>query len=160
MNIRQIGALAFAVLAIIFLMQGLFEVEMITYALAYQMGLPGFEGRTSAASAALALLIRVILAVALFRGRFVLVDRICGPGDDLPRPNLADGTVQLLAFSILGAYFTVHGTVALVREYGRLGPAVAWPFAIEPLLGLGLFFGSRGIRRVWLGTRGLNESAG
>ena len=89
-------------------------------------------------------LLGAFLAVGLGFALVVLRDRLAQRLFPASSGPLASREFQAVAFSVLGLFFAVQGLA-------RLGWArpFDWAGATELALGVGLFFGARGLARVW-----------
>jgi len=94
-------------------------------------------------------LISVTLGIVLVLGRVRLAERLF-PSDTGP---LAARDTQAVALSVLGCYFIIESISRLVG-HGRID----WPSATQLVLGVGLFFGARGLARFWAAARSAGSS--
>jgi len=94
-------------------------------------------------------IITVLLGIALVLTRIRLAERLF-PADT---GSLVARDTQAVALSVLGCYFVIQSVSRLV---GR-GRIEWWPLA--PLvLGIGLFFGARGLASMWTAVRTAGSS--
>ena len=117
--------------------------------------------------AALVAIAFVMLAVWILLG-FVLIfaaekiaRRLAPAEEGLPPPAADPGTLQAVLFSVVGLVMVAHALPALVQQLVSLSimdsDSVRWVpsfvstsiIALEFLMGVGLFVGSRGLSRLW-----------
>ncbi len=67
--------------------------------------------------------------------------------------SLAAGDTQAVALSVLGCYFVIESISRLV---GR--GHIEWSTVTQLVLGVGLFFGARGVARLWATARAPGSS--
>jgi cytochrome b subunit of formate dehydrogenase len=91
----------------------------------------------------------VLIGTGLVLWRDRLADRLFRPGGH----SLSSGDIHAVALSVLGCYFAVHGLSRLA--WGWESP---WSGAIQLVLGIGLFFGARGLSRLWSAGRSVGVS--
>ena len=89
-------------------------------------------------------LIGVVLAVLCGSVLVLLRDRVATLLFPAASESLNSREVQAVALSVLGCYFTVHGLSGLA-EAGRFD----WGSSTQLVLGIALFFGARGLARLW-----------
>jgi hypothetical protein len=56
---------------------------------------------------------------------------------------------QAVALSVLGCYLAVGGVSGLFPEVLVPGGLISWGHAIQVILGVGMFFGARGLSHLW-----------
>jgi hypothetical protein len=97
----------------------------------------------------IAAIIAVLLGIVLVLIRVRLAERLF-PADTGP---LAARDTQAVALSVLGCYFVIESVSWLVRR-GRID----WAPITQLVLGVGLFFGARGLARFWAAARSTGSS--
>ncbi len=146
MSQRQLASVLFAVLgafiAITSVPQVVLSIGVLTaavraapttYAITFLIG-----AVTSVTLGIVLVLVRVRLAERLF------------PADT---GSLAPRDTQAVALSVLGCYFVIESISRLVGR-GR----IEWWAVTQLVLGVGLFFGARGVARFWATVRGAGSS--
>ena len=94
-------------------------------------------------------IIAVLLGIVLVLIRVRLAERLF-PADTGP---LAARDTQAVALSVLGCYFVIESVSRLVGR-GRID----WASVTQLVLGVGLFFGARGVARLWAAGRTAGSS--
>jgi hypothetical protein len=94
-------------------------------------------------------LIAVLLGIVLVLIRVRLAERLF-PADT---GSLAARDTQAVALSVLGCYFVIESVSRLVGR-GRID----WSPVTQLVLGVGLFFGARGLARFWAAARSAGSS--
>lgn len=88
-------------------------------------------------------LVVILVGAGLILLRDRLADRLFSPGTQ----PLSAREVQAVAYSVLGCYFAVQGLSGISR-FGWSGQ-LDWAGATQLVLGVALFFGARGLSRLW-----------
>jgi hypothetical protein len=148
MSQRQLASVLYAVL-------GAFIAVTWFPQIILSIGLLARGDQTAPGTYAITLLLSAIIAVLLGIGlvliRVRLAERLF-PGDT---GSLATRETQAVALSVLGCYFIIESVSQLVGR-GRFD----WAPVTQLVLGVGLFFGARGLARVWGAVRSTsNERA-
>jgi hypothetical protein len=91
----------------------------------------------------------ILIGTGLVFWRDRLANRLFRPADHL----LSSSEVHAVALSILGCYFAVQGLSRLAWAWG-----FDWSGATQVVLGIGLFFGGRGLSRLWSVGRSVGVS--
>ena len=153
MNQRQFASVLFAVVGIFIaasrLPEVLIHIALLAQAAPTDRGTigPGAQGLVSVAA-----LGATFLAVGIGVTLLLLRDRLAQRLFPMPTPSLDATGVQTAAFSVLGCYFAVQGLSRMLWA-GRFD----WGAAIQLTLGVALFFGARGLSKLWLLTRRSEE---
>ena len=153
MNQRQFASVLFAVVGVFIAASRLPEI-LIHIALLAQSG-PTDPGSTSPGSQVLlsvTALGATLLAVGIGVTLLLLRDRLAQRFFPMDTPPLEPGGVQTAAFAVLGCYFVVQGLSRMLWA-GRFD----WGAATQLALGVGLFFGARGLSKLWLLTSSQNS---
>jgi hypothetical protein len=146
MSQRQLASVLFAVLGAFIAISWLPQIVV-------SIGILAAGNQAAPAGYAITLLIGAIIAVllgiALVLVRVRLAERLF-PADT---GSLAARDTQAVALSVLGCYFVIESFSRLV-ERGRID----WPSLTQLVLGVGLFFGARGLARLWAAARSAGSS--
>jgi hypothetical protein len=141
MSQRQLASVLFAVLgafiAITWLPQIVLSIGILA---AGDKVAPGAYAITYLIGAIIAALLGIVLVLVRVR----LAERLF-PADT---GSLAARDTQAVALSVLGCYFVIESVSRLVGR-GRFD----WAPVTQLVLGVGLFFGARGLARVWAAVR-------
>jgi len=147
MSQRQLASVLFAVLGAFIAITGLPEIGV-------SIGILAAGVQAAPIPYAIALLIGTIIAfilgIALVLSRVRLAERLF-PGDT---GSLPTRETQAVALSVLGCYFVVESISRLVGR-GR----IEWSAVTQLALGIGLFFGARGVARFWAAVRSAGSSS-
>ncbi len=147
MSQRQLASVLFAVLGAFIAISWLPQVVV-------SIGIFAAGDRAAPAAYAITLLvgaiITVLLGIALVLIRVRLAERLF-PADT---GSLAARETQAVALSVLGCYFVIESVSRLVGR-GR----IVWPSVTQLALGVGLFFGARGLARFWAAARSAGSSS-
>lgn len=153
MNQRQLASVLFAVVGVFIAASRVPEVflhiALLVQASPADQGSQGsgWQGPTSVSALGAALVaVGIGVTLLLFRNR--LAQRLF----PIATPSLQSTDVQTVAFSVLGCYFAVQGLSRMLWA-GRFD----WGAAVQLTLGVGLFFGARGLSKLWLLTRQSEE---
>ena len=149
MNQRQFASVLFAVVGVFIAITWIPQI-FVAIALFAQQGKLTANDQVNAVypSALLAgTLTAILLGVALVVWRERLATRLfaaeTGP--------IAARDTQAVALSVLGCYFAIGAIPRLVGAF-RL-ERIEWPALTELVLGIALFFGARGLARLWTAAR-------
>ena len=146
MSQRQLASVLFAVL-------GAFIAITSLPQLIFSIGVLASGDKSAPAPYAITFLlstmISVLLGIVLVLVRVRLAERLF-PGDT---GSLASRDTHAVALSILGCYFVI-AAISKLAERGRID----WGFMAQLVLGLGLFFGARGVARFWVAARSAGSS--
>ena len=108
--------------------------------------------------------VALALWIALGFLMILMADRIAlrmAPPEEEPRPQPADsGSLQAVLFSVVGLIFVLHSIPKLIEQLVSIKIAGSGAFlyppwiavlllALEFLMGVALFLGSRGLSRIW-----------
>ena len=157
MNQRQFASVLFAVLGVFTAINWLPQI-VVAIGLFAQPAETSADHRAMFASA-ITLLMGTLIAVLLGMGLVVLrkrlAERLFAPD---PGP-LAARDAQAVALSVLGCYFAL-GAIPRLVEVGRFGfGRMEWAPVTQLVLGVGLFFGARGVARLWTAARSAGSSS-
>jgi hypothetical protein len=146
MSQRQLASVLFAVLGAFIAISWLPQIVV-------SIGIVAAGNQAAPAAYAITLLIGAIIAVllgiALVLIRVRLAERLF-PADT---GSFAARDTQAVALSVLGCYFVIESVSRLVGR-GRID----WPSVAQLVLGVGLFFGARGLARFWAAARSAGSS--
>lgn len=149
MNQRQLATVLIAVIGIFIAAARL--PDLLLHASIVVQWDPAMEDSTSPVPqrsmyifAFVGLLIAVLIGLLLV----ALREKISGFLFPSPSGQIEAPEVQAVALSVLGCYFVVHGIHGMMT-FG----AFRWAGAVQALLGLGLFFGARGVAGLWSSLR-------
>ncbi|PYP12999.1 MAG: hypothetical protein DMD54_17560 [Gemmatimonadetes bacterium] len=157
MSQRQFASVLFAVLGVFIALNWLPQIVVA-------IGLFAQPTETSAghqanSAYAITLLIGTLIAVLLAITLVVMRERLAGrlfPADTGP---LAARDAQAVALSVLGCYFAIGAIPRLVGA-GRFGVGrIEWAAVTQLVLGVSLFFGARGVARLWAAARSTGSSS-
>ena len=151
MTQRQLASVLFAVLgafiAISWLPQIVVAVGLLTQPIATTTSAGDQSGSDAyAVSLLIGTLITVLLGIFLVIARDRVAERLFADSRD----PLAARETQAVALSVLGCYFVIGGISRLV---GRGLRPIDWSAVTQLVLGLALFFGARGVARLWAAAR-------
>ncbi len=152
MGQRQLASVLFATIGVFIAVSRLPEIFFHVTLLAQWT--PAIEDPADPVSQRLLSIIALsnsLLAVIVGSGLVLVRDRVASrlfPDDTSP---LNAREFQAVALSVLGCYFAVQGITRIVWA-GQLD----WGAATQLALGVGLFFGARGLSKLW----SLSRSAG
>jgi hypothetical protein len=145
MNQRQLASVLFAAVGLF--IAGSHFPEILMYAAVFRPSTPDPDGPASAAGERLfwvlglmSSLLGILVGSVLVLLRNRLANRLFPPANEL----VSSREVQAVALSILGCYFAVQGMSRLA-----VSGHFSWSDATELVLGVGLFFGARGLSRLW-----------
>ena len=151
MNQRQLASVLFAVLgvfvAISWLPQLFLQIGFLARGSADADEYAGTVSIVFLITAIIAILVGILLVMA----RNALADRLF-PSESQP---LSSRDTQAVALSVLGCYFVIQGGCRLL-SFGEIN----WSGVTQLVLGLGLFFGARGVARLWTLARTARPSDG
>lgn len=111
--------------------------------------------RWSAVSSLGVLLATVLISVELVLLRDRLANRLFPP----EASSAGASELQAVAISVLGCYFAVQGLATLSHMWALSGE-LDWAGLTQLVLGVALFFGSRGLSRLWSLARTAGRSSG
>jgi hypothetical protein len=146
MNQRQFASVLFAVTGIFIAASRLPEF-VIHMALMYRSAStgPSLSGSDSETLFTVAAFIGTIISVGIGVALLLLRDRLARRLFPASVMSLEAPGMQTVAFSVMGCYFAVQGLYRLGWGY-----RFDWGAAIQLVLGVALFFGARGLSRLWL----------
>jgi hypothetical protein len=152
MNQRQLASVLFAavgVFLVISRLQQIFSLAAAVIPSTVTVNAPPVPDgqRLALAVALLGSVLAVLFGSALILLRYRVANLLFPPA----AAAVSSREVQAVALSVLGCYFAVQG-VSNLSWAGRLD----WSGAIQLVLGIALFFGARGLSRLW----SLGRSAG
>ena len=147
MNQRQLASVLFAAVGVFLVVSRLQEVFSLAATVipstvdvdADATPLPDGQGLALAVA-----LMGSVLAVLVGSALVLLRDRVANLLFPPATASVTSREVQAVALSVLGCYFAVQG-VSNLAWAGRLD----WSGAIQLVLGVALFFGARGLSRLW-----------
>jgi hypothetical protein len=155
MNQRQLASVLFAAVGLFIVLLHLNEFFMLVTGLSFStLGVEGFRmpavERMGLAISLVGVVLPVLggLILILFRGR---VANLLFPPAIEP---VSSPDIQAVALSVLGCYFAVDGASKLVQS-GRPN----WSSVTLIVLGIALFFGARGLARLWSLSRSTGHQA-
>jgi len=156
MSQRQFASVLFAVLGVFIAINWLPQIVVA-------IGLFAQPTETSAghqanSAYAITLLIGTLIAVLLAITLVVMRERLAArlfPADTGP---LAARDTQAVALSVLGCYFAI-GAIPRLVGVGRVGGRIDWAAVTQLVLGVALFFGARGVARLWAAARSTGSSS-
>ena len=147
MSQRQLASVLFAALGAFIAITGIPEIGV-------SIGILAAGVQAAPIPYAIALLIGTIIAfilgIALVLSRVRLAERLF-PADT---GSLPTRDTQAVALSVLGCYYVVESISRLVGR-GR----IEWSAVTQLVLGIGLFFGARGVARFWAAVRSAGSSS-
>ena len=156
MSQRQFASVLFAVLGVFIAINWLPQIVVA-------IGLFAQPTETSAghqanSAYAITLLIGTLIAVLLAITLVVMRERLAArlfPADTGP---FAARDAQAVALSVLGCYFAI-GAIPRLVGVGRFGGRIDWAAVTQLVLGVALFFGARGVARLWAAARSTGSSS-
>jgi hypothetical protein len=93
-------------------------------------------------------LISMITAVLLGLTLALVRDRLARALFPVESQSLVARDTQAIALSVLGCYFAILGVCRLLSDFQR-----DWWAVVQVVLGIALFWGSRGLARLWAYNR-------
>ena len=157
MSQRQFASVLFAVIGVFIAINWLPQVVVAIGLFAQPTDTRAGPQANSAYATALLIgtLIAVLLAISLVVMRERLAERLFA-ADTGP---LTARDAQAVALSVLGCYFAIAAIPRLVRV-ARFGfGSIEWAALIQLVLGVALFFGARGVARLWVAARSAGFSS-
>lgn len=106
---------------------------------------------------AIALLVGTLIAVLLGISLIVRRERLAERLFKADTGPLAARDAQAVALSVLGCYFAIEAIPPLVA-YRSISNRVEWEAVTQLVLGVGLFFGARGVAGLWAAARSAGSS--
>jgi choline-glycine betaine transporter len=149
MNQRQLASVLFAVLGVFIAATRL--PDLLVHAAIVMQWDPAMEypaGPVSPRAISTFAVVATLLVVMIGLGLVVLRDRIAGRLFPSTPGHTPSSEVQAAALAVLGVYFVVNSIPGIMSVGG-----VRWASAVQALLGVGLFFGARGIAAFWSRSR-------
>jgi len=157
MSQRQFASVLFAVLGVFIAINWLPQIVVAIGLFAQPTETSAGHQANSAYAITLLIgtLIAVLLAITLVVMRERLAERLFA-ADTGP---LAARDAQAVALSVLGCYFAIVAIPRLVAV-GRFGlGSIEWAAVTQLVLGVALFFGARGVSRLWVAARSAGGSS-
>lgn len=154
MNQRELASVLFAVVGVLTMVSRIPEV-IIHLGLLSEPALErgdstGVSRNVVPMIVIVGLVLGIVLGGALIVLRKRLADRLFPAGSE----RLLAEEGQAVALSVLGAYLVVQG-IARLTWVGRFD----WSAAVQLVLGIGLFFGARGLSGLWRRVRSAGPGA-
>ena len=146
MSQRQLASVLFAVV-------GAFTTITWIPQLVMFIGILAAGAQAAPTPYAITLLIAAVIAIALGILLVLIRDRLAERLFPADTASLAARDTLAVALAVLGCYFVIESASRLVGR-GRID----WSFVTQLVLGVGLFFGARGVARFWAAARSAGAS--
>lgn len=157
MSQRQLASVLFTVLGVFIAINWLPEI-VVAIGLFAQPTEPN-GGHEANSAYAIPLLIGTLITVLLAITLVVMRERLAARLFAADTGPLAARDAQAVALSVLGCYFTI-GAIPRLVQVARFGfDSNEWVALAQLVLGVALFFGARGVARLWAAARSARFSS-
>ena len=155
MRSRQLAEVLLAIVGIWFVASAVVSLPFLIGIFGTVSGSDDGVGRLELGYISASTFLRIAIGGPLILARSRIATWICEPDET---DSLEASSWQPAAFAVLGAYFFVEGTAAGLGTAALGSSGVSsWSLAgdgLEAACGLALFFGARGLSRLWHQMRG------
>src|SRR5712672_3524879 len=156
MSQRQFAGVLFAVVGVFMTMNWLPQIVLAVGFFAQPMETS--VGHQANSTYAITLLIGTLVAILLAITLVVMRERLAAGLFAADTGPLAARDTQAVALSVLGCYFAI-GAIPRLAGVGLFGVGrIEWVAVIQLVLGVALFFGARGVARLWAAARSAGSS--